>query len=125
MFSGEFRFVSESVNPAKKARQRRVNLRVPEGGAGSHVSETPNHIENGGVGYSVSCRLLSSSTLFRATTRPRLCMCDLPERILDGIPALTIHDSIVTTGKYGQQALSRTRKEIKERNIKGRIKKDK
>jgi len=32
MFSGEFRFVSESVNPAKKARQRRVNLRVPEGG---------------------------------------------------------------------------------------------
>jgi len=43
----------------------------------------------------------------------------------NGIPALTIHDSIVTTGKYGQQALSRTRKEIKERNIKGRIKKDK
>jgi hypothetical protein len=31
MFSGEFRFVTESVNPAKKARQRRVNLRVPEG----------------------------------------------------------------------------------------------
>ena len=50
MFSGEFRFVSESVNPAKKARQRRVNLRVPEGG----------------VGYSVSCRFLSSSTLLRS-----------------------------------------------------------
>ena len=38
MFSGEFRFVGESVNPARKARQRRVNLRVPEGGVGYSVS---------------------------------------------------------------------------------------